>query len=71
MNTNPIETLLARWFASPLEVERFLHDRENYARNCGLPAAQLAEILAIDAASLRFAACNYERKRQRGSSQPR
>jgi hypothetical protein len=67
MNTNPIEILLARLFSSPLEVERFLQDREQYARNCGLTAAQLAEIPAIDAASLRFAARNYERKRQRCS----
>jgi hypothetical protein len=65
MNTNPMEVLLARLFASPNEVERFLQDRENYARNCDLTAAQLAEVLQIDAASLRFAALSYERKRQR------
>jgi hypothetical protein len=63
MNTNPMEVLLARLFASPKEVERFLQDRENYARNCGITAAQLADILEIDAASLRFAARSFERKR--------
>jgi pantoate kinase len=61
-----METLLARLFASPREVERFLQDREQFARDCGLTDAQLAEILEIDAASLRFAARSYERKRQRG-----
>lgn len=66
MNSNPMETLLARLFASPREVERFLQDREQFARDCGLTDAQLAEILEIDAASLRFAARSYERKRQRG-----
>lgn len=63
MNTNPMEILLARLFASPAEVERFLQDRENYARNCGLSAVQLTDILDIDAASLRFAARSFERKR--------
>lgn len=63
MNTNPMEILLAQLFASPNEVERFLRDRENYARNCGLTAAQVTEILEIDAASLRFAAHGFERKR--------
>jgi len=67
MNANPMEILLARLFASPNEVERFLQDRENYARDCGLAATQLTEILQIDAASLRFAARSYERKRQRSS----
>jgi pantoate kinase len=63
MNTNPMEILLAQLFASPNEVERFLQDRENYARNCGLTATQVTEILEIDAASLRFAAHGFERKR--------
>jgi hypothetical protein len=58
-----MEILLAQLFASPEEVERFLQDRENYARNCGLTAAQVTEILEIDAASLRFAARSFERKR--------
>jgi hypothetical protein len=63
MNTNPMEIMLARLFASPNEVEQFLQDRETYARNCGLTAAQVREILEIDAASLRFAARSFERKR--------
>jgi len=67
MNTNPMEMLLARLFASPHEVELFLRDRGEYARNCGLTGAELTEILEIDAASLRFAARSYERKRQLGS----
>ena len=63
MNTNAMEIMLARLFASPNEVEQFLQDRETYARNCGLTAAQVREILEIDAASLRFAASSFERKR--------
>jgi hypothetical protein len=63
MNTNAMEIMLARLFASPNEVEQFLQDRETYARNCGLAAAQVREILEIDAASLRFAARSFERKR--------
>jgi hypothetical protein len=58
-----MEILLAQLFASPSEVERFLGDREAYARNCGLTAAQAAEILEIDAASLRYATRSFERKR--------
>jgi hypothetical protein len=58
-----MEILLAQLFASPEEVERFLQDRENYARNCGLTAAQVTEILEIDAASLKFAARSFARKR--------
>ena len=64
MNTNPMEVLLARLFASPDEVEQFLQDRESYARNCGLTAGQVAAALEIDAASLRFAANSFERKRK-------
>jgi hypothetical protein len=64
MNTNPMEILLAQLFASPNEVEQFLQDRETFARNCGLTAAQITEILEIDAASLRFAARSFERKRK-------
>jgi hypothetical protein len=63
MNTNPMEILLAQLFASPNEVEQFLQDRETYARNCGLTAAQVTQVLEIDAASLRFAARSFERKR--------
>jgi hypothetical protein len=64
MNTDPLETLLARLIASPSEVERFLQGRETYTRNCGLTGAQAAEILEIDGASLRFAAKSFERKRK-------
>ncbi|HWS62479.1 MAG TPA: hypothetical protein VN325_06975 [Steroidobacteraceae bacterium] len=66
-NTDPMETLLARLFAIPNEVERFLQDRENYARNCGLTDEQVAGVLEIDAASLRFAANSFGRKRKSGS----
>lgn len=64
MNTDPLEILLAQLFAGPNEVERFLQDRENYAASRGLTAAQLEQILQIDAASLRFAANSFERKRE-------
>jgi pantoate kinase len=63
MNTDPMEILLAQLYASPNEVERFLQDRENYARNCGLTAEQVTAILEIDAAALKFAARSFERKR--------
>jgi hypothetical protein len=63
MITNSMEILLAQLFASPNEVEKFLQDREAYAKNCGLTASQLTDILEIDAASLRFAARSFERKR--------
>ena len=64
MTTDSMEILLARLFSSPNEVERFLQDREHYARDCGLGDVQLKEILQIDAASLRFAARSFERKRR-------
>jgi hypothetical protein len=65
MSADPMEILLARLFASPNEVELFLQDREHYASDCGLAAVQLEQIMQIDAASLRFAARSYERKRRR------
>jgi hypothetical protein len=64
MNTDPMEILLAKLFASPSHVEQFLQDRETYAKNCGLTAAQVKDILEIDAAALRFAANSFERKRK-------
>jgi hypothetical protein len=64
MSTDPLEILLARLFGSPNEVERFLQGRENYSRNCGLTPAQVTQVLEIDAASLRFAAGSFERKRR-------
>jgi hypothetical protein len=62
-NTDPMEILLAQLFASPSEVELFLQDRSAYAKKCGLAAAQVTEVLEIDAASPRFAARSFERKR--------
>lgn len=64
MNTDAMEILLARLFASPDELEQFLRDRESYAKHCGLTRPQVAEVLKIDAASLRFAANGFERKRR-------
>jgi hypothetical protein len=64
MNTDPMEILLARLFASPSEVEQFLQEPDTYARNCGLTDAQVAAVLEIDAASLRFAVNSFERKRK-------
>jgi hypothetical protein len=65
MNATALEILLARLYGSPLEVEKFLTDRGAYAAGAGLPALQLPEVLAIDAAALRFAARSYARKRDR------
>jgi pantoate kinase len=64
MNTDPMEILLAQLFATPIEVERFLQDRESYARRCGLTAEHVMQTLEIDAASLRFAASSFARKRR-------
>jgi hypothetical protein len=64
MNTDPMEILLARLFAGPKEVEQFLQEPDTYARNCGLTDEQVAAVLEIDAASLRFAANSFERKRK-------
>jgi hypothetical protein len=64
MSTDPMEVLLAQLFSSPSEVEQFLGDREAYARDYGLTASQVAEILEIDTESLRFAANSFERKRR-------
>jgi hypothetical protein len=64
MNTDAMEVLLARLFASPNELEQFLRDRESYAKHCGLTHPQVAEVLKIDTASLRFAANSFERKRR-------
>jgi predicted nucleotidyltransferase len=43
---------------------KFLTDRCGYARGAGLSIEQMPDVLAIDAAELRFAACSYERKRR-------
>jgi len=64
MNTDPMEILLARLFASPNEVEQFLREPDTYARNYGLTDEQVAAVLEIDAAALRFAANSFERKRK-------
>jgi hypothetical protein len=66
MSAAALEILLARLYGSPLEVEKFLIDRRTYAASAGLPAEQLPEVLAMDAAALRFAARSYERKRGQG-----
>lgn len=63
MNTDPMEILLAKLFSGPTEAEQFLRDRQSYARNYGLTAAHVMAILEIDAASLKFAARSFERKR--------
>jgi hypothetical protein len=64
-----MELLLARLFADCDAVERFLANREAYARHFGLTATQLADLSTIDAASLRFAARSFARKRaSRGDS---
>jgi hypothetical protein len=63
MNTNPMEILLAKLFAAPNEVDLFLQDRDAYARSCGLTPIEVSQVLEIDAASLRFAARSFERKR--------
>jgi hypothetical protein len=65
MTVNPFEILLAKLFGDPQELALFLRDRESYARQCGLTAAQFGEVLKIDAASLQFAVRSYERKRRR------
>jgi hypothetical protein len=59
-----LEIFLARLYSSPLEVEIFLRDRETYARAAGLPVERLADVLAIDAGTLRFAAQSFEHKRR-------
>jgi hypothetical protein len=64
MSTDPIEILLARLLASPSEVDKFLQDREIYARHCGVEGAQLTAVQEIDAIALQFAANSYQRKRQ-------
>ena len=64
MSTDAMEILLARLFAGPNELDQFLRDREGYAKHCGLTHPQVMEVLKIDAASLRFAANSFERKRR-------
>jgi hypothetical protein len=63
MSASALEILLARLYGSPLEVEKFLTDRRAYALGAGLSVEQMPDVLAIDAAALRFAARSYERKR--------
>jgi hypothetical protein len=64
MNTDPMEILLARLYGSLDEVEQFLQEPGTYARHCGLTDEQVAAVLEIDAASLRFAANSFDRKRK-------
>jgi len=65
-----LEVFLARLYSSALEAESFLRERAAYARAAGLPEKHLPDVLAIDAASLRFTAQSFEYKR-RGSANPR
>jgi hypothetical protein len=58
-----LEILLARLYSDPNEVEKFLIDRRDYAIAAGLAMDQLPAIQEIDAATLRFAARSYARKR--------
>jgi hypothetical protein len=59
-----LEILLARLYGDPFEVEKFLSDRRAYAIAAALTSDQLAAVLEIDAATLRFVARSYERKRR-------
>jgi hypothetical protein len=59
-----LENFLARLYSSPLETESFLRDRGAYARAVGLPAEHLPDALAIDTATLRFAARGFDEKRR-------
>jgi hypothetical protein len=63
MSATALEILLARLYGDPREVERFLIDRRVYAVAAGLTLDQVPAILEIDAATLRFVARSYERKR--------
>jgi len=63
MSSDLLETLLARLYANPLEVERFLCDRLGYAMAAGLSEEDAELLRGIDAESLRFAALSYARKR--------
>jgi len=59
MSASALEILLARLYGSPLA----------YALGAGLSVEQMPDVLAIDAAALRFAARSYERKRGQRSGQ--
>jgi hypothetical protein len=65
-----LEIFLARLYSSALETDSFLRERAAYARAAGLPEEHLPDVLAIDAASLRFTAQSFEHKR-RSSASPR
>jgi hypothetical protein len=58
-----LEVLLARLYGDPIEAEKFLVNRRDYALAAGLTADQLQAVLEIDAATLKFVARSYERKR--------
>jgi hypothetical protein len=60
-----LEIFLARLYSSSVEAESFLRERAAYARAAGLPEEHLADVLAIDAGSLRFTAQCFEHKRRR------
>jgi hypothetical protein len=63
MKTTTLEIFLARLYAEPGEVTKFLADRERYAETVGLPAAHWPELMTIDASALQFAVLSYARKR--------
>jgi hypothetical protein len=65
-----VEVLLARLYSSVLETERFLEDRAAYAHAVGLPEEHLQDVLAIDAATLRFTVQSFECKRGRTAPRP-
>lgn len=64
MTAAALEILLARLYGDAFEVEKFLSDRHDYAIAAGLTSDQLPAVLEIDAATLRFVARSYERKRR-------
>jgi hypothetical protein len=59
-----LEIFLARLYSNPLEAESFLRERAAYARAAGLPEEHLPHVMAIDDATLRFAAQSFEHKRR-------
>jgi hypothetical protein len=74
----PLEVFLARLYADPAALERFLRAPEETVATAGLDGRDAAAMLAADRAGLVMAARSYEKKRngRRGpaagrSSEPR
>jgi hypothetical protein len=63
MKATTLEIFLARLYADPGEVTKFLADRERYTKAAGLPAAYWPDLMTIDASALQFAVLSYARKR--------